>query len=64
MLGVNWREVALVTLAVTFVFGSVIGGFYLPRPYRDTLLDVWHVATIIVVAFLIVRWFIRRKRRN
>ena len=61
MFGTSWREVALVTLAVIFMFGSVIGGFYLPQPYRDTLLGVWYVGTLVVVAFLVVRWFIRRR---
>ena len=62
MLGINWREVAWVTLGVVLVFGSVIGELYLPQPYSDTLQKVWHAATLLVVTFLIIRWIIRRRR--
>jgi hypothetical protein len=61
MFGTNLREAALVSLAVILLFGSLVGGFYLPPPYKVTVLNVWYAATLVVVAFLVIRWFIRRR---
>jgi hypothetical protein len=62
MFGINLRELALVAVAVAFLFGGTVGGFYLPPAYRDTLLIVWYAGSLVVLTFLIVRWFIRRRR--
>ena len=62
MFGINLRELAQVAVAVVFLFGGAVGGFYLPQAYRDTLLNVWYAGSLVVLAFLIVRWFIRRRR--
>jgi hypothetical protein len=62
MFGINLREPALVAVAVVFLFAGAVGGFYLPPAYRDTLLVVWYAGSLAVLAFLMVRWFIRRRR--
>jgi membrane protein DedA with SNARE-associated domain len=64
MFGINLREIVLVTLVVVFVLGGVVGGLSLPRPYKDTLMLLWYITTVIMLVFLIVRWFIRRRRRD
>ncbi|HYM99197.1 MAG TPA: hypothetical protein VET25_05605 [Aestuariivirgaceae bacterium] len=62
MFGINLREVALATLFVALMFGVVVGIPLVPQPYQDILVDVWYAVTLVVAAFLIVRWFIRRRR--
>ena len=37
MLGINWREVALITLAIALWVGLVIGLYQVPQPYKDIL---------------------------
>jgi hypothetical protein len=49
---------------VVLLFGGVVGGLSLPRPYKDTLMVVSYAATLLVVGFLIIGWFIRRRRRD
>jgi hypothetical protein len=62
--GIKPREIILVTLGVVLLFGGVVGGLSLPRPYKDTLMVVSYAATLLVVGFLIIGWFIRRRRRD
>jgi len=62
MFGIDLREVALITLLVVLGFALFVGSFQLPPPYDAVLKNVWYWGVLIAAAFLIVRWFIRRRR--
>ena len=53
MFGINLLEVAVVTVAVAMIFGSL----FLPPFYHDIVQYI----SIAVCLFMIVRWFLRRQ---
>ena len=64
MTGINWREAALVAIAVILIFGSLVSRQYLAATEREILTLALQGASLALGAVLIVRWFIRRKRQN
>jgi|Tabmets5t2r1_1033131.scaffolds.fasta_scaffold450207_1 hypothetical protein len=53
---INWREVAVIALAVALMFGS----FFLPPFYKDFL----PYASLAVIAFVVARWLWRRRSQQ
>jgi hypothetical protein len=62
MFGIDRRELVLVTLLVVLGFAFFVGSFHLSPPYDAVLKNVWYWGVLIAAAFLIIRWFIRRRR--